>query len=365
MTRSSFHCDDLGPVLTRLGGDAALSASAFEHKAFRRPRGVRSAGDLLRLLLMYGPGGLSLRGVAAAAAQAAIADVSDVALLNRFRGAADWLEALCGQVLQASGASAAACAGGSGLTRMVSIVDASVIKAPGQATAYRLHLQWDAQRQRIGAAMVTTTKTGERLDRLASAPGALVMADRGYPQPDGLRRTCDSGADVLVRVTWNSLTLTDAAKQPLDWLALCQQARAGGVDMPIQVRKARGSFEPLAMRLVMIPKPAAAAQTSRRAARRTNRKGGRKTIDPRTVACADFLMVLTTLARADFPAAQLGALYRLRWQVELLFKRLKSLLRLDRLPAKDPALARAWLQAHLLAALLAEDAIAQADGFSP
>ena len=47
--------------------------------------------------------------------------------------------------------------------------------------------------------------------------------------------------------------------------------------------------------------------------------------------------------------------YRVRWQVELAFKRLKSLLELDRLPTKCPALARSWLLAHLILALLIDD----------
>src|SRR5438094_1907872 len=49
------------------------------------------------------------------------------------------------------------------------------------------------------------------------------------------------------------------------------------------------------------------------------------------------------------------SLYRVRWQIELAFKRLKSILRLDRLPAKSPGLAQAWIAAHLLIALLVED----------
>jgi hypothetical protein len=41
--------------------------------------------------------------------------------------------------------------------------------------------------------------------------------------------------------------------------------------------------------------------------------------------------------------------------IELAFKRLKSLLGLDRLPARSAALARSWLFAHLILALLIED----------
>jgi IS4 transposase len=48
------------------------------------------------------------------------------------------------------------------------------------------------------------------------------------------------------------------------------------------------------------------------------------------------------------------ALYRLRWRVELAFKRLKSVIRLKGPPGKDPRSARAFILAHLLMILLLE-----------
>ncbi len=65
-------------------------------------------------------------------------------------------------------------------------------------------------------------------------------------------------------------------------------------------------------------------------------------------------MVLTSLPET-VPAAELLDACRLRWQVELAFKRLKSLLGLDRLPAKNRDLARSWLLAHLILARLIDD----------
>jgi IS4 transposase len=59
------------------------------------------------------------------------------------------------------------------------------------------------------------------------------------------------------------------------------------------------------------------------------------------------------------------AAYRLRWQIELAFKRLKTLLHIDRLPAREPRLAKAWLSAHLIAALLIEDITPQLRDPSP
>lgn len=57
-------------ALTRLGGAAAIEASAREMQAFRRGRAVKSAADLLRLILAYCLGGMGLRLTSAWAASA-------------------------------------------------------------------------------------------------------------------------------------------------------------------------------------------------------------------------------------------------------------------------------------------------------
>jgi IS4 transposase len=55
----------------------------------------------------------------------------------------------------------------------------------------------------------------------------------------------------------------------------------------------------------------------------------------------------------------------MRWQIELAFKRLKSLLNLDALRAKDPALARSYLLGKLIAALLIQCIADQCRAISP
>ena len=385
MERISIESSDWRALVDRLGGSSALAVSARRHGAFSRPRGVRDAVGVLRLCLMYGPGGLSLRALAATAAQLGIADVSDVAILNRIRGAADWLEALCGQRLAHNRRVAnppdadkpeaeATVARGAG--RSIRIIDSSLIDAPG-GVKWRLHASYDPLAERLTAAAFTSARQGERLDQLPLDSGDIAVADRGFPQPDGLRNTAARHADPLVRVTWNSVTLTDNDNRPLDWLMLCRTATTrGGLDMPVRLhkktripggRKSRvaSPFHPVAMRLVCLPHSAGAAAHALDKARAKNRDGSRKSLDPRTIACADHLMLLTTLPTEGFPAAELGALYRLRWQIELAFKRMKSLMHIDRLPARDPRLARAWLHAHLLVALLTEQIVDQDDVVPP
>ena len=57
--------------------------------------------------------------------------------------------------------------------------------------------------------------------------------------------------------------------------------------------------------------------------------------------------------------------YRFRWQVELVFKRMKSLLDLDGLPAKDENLASTFIYSKVLAALLLDDFTQAFVSFSP
>jgi Transposase DDE domain len=283
-----------------------------------------------------------------------------VALLERLKRSAAWLQALCAarlaRLAQASGAVPG--------ERPIRLVDGSRLEGPGHRV-WRLHLCYDAGAARIVDAAITTTQQGERLDRLAVTPGEIRLGDRGLPQPDGIRNTLDAGADLLVRLTWNSLQLSGADGQALDWLRLFEQASAqGSCDLPVRLHKAHARFAPLALRLVVLRKPPAAAVRARAQARRSSAKNQRR-LDPRTLAGADHLILLTSLSPEAFPVERLAALYRLRWQVELAFKRLKSILHLDRLPAKDPALARAWLYAHLLFALLVDETVAELDAVSP
>ena len=57
--------------------------------------------------------------------------------------------------------------------------------------------------------------------------------------------------------------------------------------------------------------------------------------------------------------------YRTRWQVELVFKRFKSLVQLGCLPKYSDESAKAWLYGKLVAALLVEKLIHHASALSP
>ena len=86
---------------------------------------------------------------------------------------------------------------------------------------------------------------------------------------------------------------------------------------------------------------------------------------PRTLEFARYVIVFTTFPEAGFTAAEVLEWYRTRWQVELVFKRFKSLAQLGHLPKYDDESAKAWLYGKLLVALLVEKLIHHATAVSP
>jgi IS4 transposase len=91
--------------------------------------------------------------------------------------------------------------------------------------------------------------------------------------------------------------------------------------------------------------------------RQESRKG--KTSDPRSYLAAGYLRLLTSLPADLASADRVASLYRMRWQIERAFKRLKSIGGSDHLPATDPKLARSWLLAKRILTLLTENLAGQ------
>jgi hypothetical protein len=306
---------------------------------------------LLRLVLAYCLRQGGLRSTAAWASAVGLADISNVALLNRLRGCGDWLAALVGGVLAA--AAPAASRG-----RLVRLIDATAVPKPGVAArrgngVWRIHSAFDLPAERFAFFEVTEERGGERFDRIAVEPGEIRIADRAYLQPERIAAVLAAGGDVVVRCAWRNAAWRDAAGEPLDMIAMLRQgAEPGLIDRPIGVRR-RGGAPPLPLRLVAVKKSPPAAAAARRTARREAQKGGHH-LSQATLVAADWVILVTSLPQERFAATDILALYRLRWRIELAFKRLKSLVGLKGPPGTDPRSARPYVLAHLLMILLLE-----------
>ncbi len=353
MTNESLLNEDWTNVVARLGGAETLNTTSRETKAFVRPRQISNPVDLLRLILAYCLGERGLRSTAAWAASVGLVDISNVAVLYRLRQCGDWLATLVGQAL-ATGAPKAS------RGRMIRIIDATTVPKAGPAARkksglWRIHSAFDLPHERFGHFELTDQQAGETLDRIPVVKGEIRLADRAYLQPDRMAVLLEGGADFVIRAGWKSARWLNAEGRPLDLIAELHVASARGlIDRPIWIKRKRAA--PLGLRLVAIKKPVQAAAAARRKARRDAQREGYQ-LSKQTLDAADWVILVTSLAPEDFPTADVLALYRLRWRIELGFKRLKSLIGLRGPPGTDERSARPHVLAHLLMILLLEPLI--------
>lgn len=330
-----------------------LERTARETGALARRRNVSDASVLLRLALAYGFCGLSLRQVAAWAQAQQIASLSNVALLKRLRASHTWL----GMILGAKLAESAPPPPDNCRQLRLRLVDATTISAPGsEGTDWRLHVGFDLRRLAIDHIELTDASGGETLTRFTFGPGELVIGDRGYAHRRGIASVMATGAYFLVRLNWQNVPLQHADGSPFDLLAALRSLPdATALEFAVQTAPSpRDALPVVPGRLIALRKSEAAAAAARRKVLRERSRQGRS-VDPRSLEAAGYVFVLTSLPSDMLDATAVLQLYRFRWQIELAFKRLKSLVHLDALPAGDPGLARTFIYAKLIAALMLDD----------
>jgi len=338
---------------------AQWEAKAAELGAVRRLRGFDSVGSVLRVLLIHLADGCSLRETAVRASAGGLAAVSDVALLKRLRGCAAWFEWMTREM--ASGMAMPLAAQALLPGRRVRLIDGSSVCEPGATgSTWRLHYALNLQTLGCDEVHVTEAGVGESLALFDIRAGDVIMADRGFAKRPGLRHAVQRKADVVVRTSLTNLPLHDRRGRPLALLALLRTMAIGqAADWPAQVRDDVGA---IAVRVCAYKKTAAQTLAAQQAIEQEARRKSRK-VQPQTLEAAGYVIVLTTLTEPS--AAQIMEFYRRRWQIELAFKRLKSLLQLGHLKKSDKAGAKAWLQGKLLVACLIEKLILTAERFSP
>jgi Transposase DDE domain len=356
MQTASLHDGRWSSIISRLSRVADLAATARQFGAFQRARKVRNVEDLLRLIFLYGPAHLSLRSTAAAADDAGMACLSDKGVLGRLRKSADWLEHLLTCLLRdKQGLTAGATEGALDLA----LVDGSVICTLGSTgTDWRLHARFDPGRGGFADLVLSQGTVGERVDRTEITAGQTVIQDRGYARVRDFAAVLAAKADFITRIGWRSLRLLDVEREALDVMALLPAD-----DQPAEhLVWVKGLTTPLRLIIQRIPLDKAERQ-QKRVARKASKAGHK--MDPRTPLAAGYLMLVTSLPTAAQPAERVLSMYRHRWQIELGFKRLKSIGGIDALPAFDPELARTWLLAHLIAAVLTDEIAIEIVGFPP
>jgi hypothetical protein len=332
--------------------------------ALKGLRQDKSAESYLRVLLMHLGCGFSLRETIVRAKHAQLADLSDVALLKRLRKSKAWLRQLC-CTLFAERALSGSPAGAPSWR----LIDASLVSEPGKTgSQWRVHysLRWPSlECDYFKLTPVEGSGHGESLHQFDFAPGDFVLADRGYCHAEGIGQAVREGAFLTVRLNPQGIRLQSPAGGPYPLVKKLQSLQGAGRTAEWDVRiPLPGQEPPLPVRLCAVRKSAAASALAQKKLRRKARKAGWQ-LQPESLIYAQYVMVLSTFPVATYSTQRVLEAYRLRWQVELVFKRLKQIAQLGHLPKHDQESSQAWLYGKLLVALLTEKVIQAASAFSP
>lgn len=248
----------------------------------------------------------------------------------------------------------------------VRLVDATAISEPGSTGSdWRIHYAVELGTLQCDFVEVTDIEGGETFKRFPVARGDLLIGDRIYATRAGIAHVVGHGGDVLVRFPVSNLPLQTASGTRFCLLKKLRKLRVGEVgEWVCWVRPDTPDGPAIRARVCALKKSRAAALQAREKLRRKARKTGHA-LQPETLEAAGYVFVLTTVPAETLSAEQVLEIYRGRWQIELVFKRLKSILGLGYLPKQDPEGAKAWLHGKLFVAFLLEALIHAGETFFP
>lgn len=367
MTPSFAQDDWTTEILPRLPETVWEQAKALH--AFQRKREIPSPQDLLRGVLFYVMGASSFHMLGAWGVTQAICDVSASNWCRRLLQADAWLSWILQQLLAAS-TCLSPCVIRDKWTRIL-LVDGTHLSCPGvYGTTWRIHTAVDLLRGRLSQVHVSDEHVPEQLTFFDLGPGDVTVGDRATGYAQRITYVYDRQADIVTRFSASTLPVFTDAQQRIDlasWLKgrHAPPGRICSLDGCIQRendlnpsstrrQQRRKEQDLIPVRIIAYRfQPEARKRSEKRAQRRASKT--RTKLRKETRYLSGWLLVVTTLPKEQWSDADVLRLYRARWQIELIFKRLKQLLQVHELRCQTTAAAHATVTTILLAWALMEE----------
>lgn len=334
--------------------------AAKEQKALVRSRNIKTPEELLRLNFLYQTSGESY-GLTAALTQISEnqKSLNKTAVQKRITNSAEWLRWMCMNL----------CRQEEFLVEppewlknyRVCVVDASDYAAAGSHGAdFRFHYMAELFTLNTVEMYFTPASEGETLTRYQKLRAHdLVIADRAYGTLKSITHVIEHNADFVIRLRSNSFNLYTSTGELFDLTTQLKDWEEGKqLNFSLFCKKGNTMIP---VRVCALAKTEEEIQKSLRQTKKANPH--RKDPSPLQHIWNRYVVVISSLAE-EITTAQILELYRMRWQIELVFKRFKSIFGGGTFSAKKEEAVRAWFYGKLLIAILCE-MMAKESRFSP
>jgi hypothetical protein len=326
---------------------------AKEFGALQRARHIKTPEELLRLNLMYLTEGKSMAGTSAILNLSGEATMSKVAVFKRIQRSGEWLEWMCKNIYRRAGLL---------IEKPQWLKDRNVLLIDGSADVkggsskrhyFMLHYSMDLFTLTAREFLITDEKTGERLVNFKQVGDAdIVIADRAYGTTAGIAHLNEHGADYILRLRAGAFTIYDKNGQAIDLMEQFSRLMAWNYGEVTGWLDSMGGKVPV--RICAVRKDIFTTWKGMERLKKENqRKRHGKPVSVLQQEYNNYIMVVTSLGK-EIATKQVLELYRTRWQIEIAFKRLKSLFEYNEMPARKKENIKTWFYGKMLLAALCE-----------
>jgi hypothetical protein len=338
---------------------ATLEAQAKALGAFQRVRALSSARVLLRALLCYVLSLSSLKELSGWSRVVGVTNkvISPQAWHERLQKCGPWLLWLCQHLL-----GTLLSADSFPTTQRILLVDATHLSEMGpKGDLWRMHCAYDLLAGQLAWLRLSDKHVGEGFAHVPIQPADILVGDGAYSRASQLVAVDEAKAFSLTRFSPHHLPVY-AQEAPADTPEFRVEVLGWLAGLPIGTFQRSAAVihqgRRLAVRLIAVVLPHEKAEPLRRKKQREARDKGRP-LSEEALFLAGFHLLVTTLPEKHWPVALVLELYRCRWQIEILFKRIKQVLDVHRLRCECSQTAQALIAALLVAWLLIEDQATQ------
>ena len=337
-------------------------AKAKELGAFQRAREIKSPEELLRLILLYLTEGKSFAGTSALIQLSGDAHLSKMAVFTRMQKCAEWLKWLCQHIYRNAGLLVEKPPWLEG--KNVLLIDGSEdVKCGEKKQYFMLHYSIELFTLCAREFLITDMKTGEKLVNFTDiGPEDIVIADRIYGTLVGLAYLMSLKAGYVLRLRAGGFNLYDQNEEKIDLVEQFSGLKEGESGEIPAWCIINSRYE--AVRICALRKDTDSERKGlKRLTKENQRKQGGKPVSELQQEYNKYIIVMTSVG-PEATAAEVLELYRARWQIEIAFKRLKSLFGYNEMPARLSENIRTWFYGKLLLTALCETLV-NTGRFSP